>query len=101
MELWEIEARESVRDLVARYNANGDSGRIEQMVELFAEDAVLLIAPSAEYVGRDAIQDHAAVRRATASRRLGRAGGRRLRSPHHMNRLGTRQMALHRRQIRR
>ena len=57
MELWEIEARESVRDLVARYNANGDSGRIEQMVELFAEDAVMLIPPESEYVGREAIRD--------------------------------------------
>ena len=57
MELWEIEARESVRDLVARYNANGDSGRIEQMVELFAEDAVMLIPPEGEYVGREAIRD--------------------------------------------
>jgi hypothetical protein len=39
MELWELVARESIRDLVARYNANGDSGRIDQMVALFAPDA--------------------------------------------------------------
>jgi len=55
MEMWEIEARECIRDLVARYNANGDSGRIEQMMELFAKDAVMLIPPDAEYIGRDAI----------------------------------------------
>jgi uncharacterized protein (TIGR02246 family) len=55
MELWELEARECIRDLVARYNANGDSGRIEQMMELFAEEAVMVIPPN-EYVGRDAIQ---------------------------------------------
>lgn len=40
MELWELVARESARDLIARYNANGDSGRIEQMLEVFAPDAV-------------------------------------------------------------
>jgi 3-phenylpropionate/cinnamic acid dioxygenase small subunit len=39
MELWELIARESIRDLVARYNANGDSGRFEQMLQVFAEDA--------------------------------------------------------------
>jgi SnoaL-like domain len=41
MELWELVARESIRDLVARYNANGDSGRIDQMLALFAPDALL------------------------------------------------------------
>lgn len=41
MELWELMAREGVRDTVARYNANGDSGRFDQMMELFAEDAVM------------------------------------------------------------
>src|SRR5436305_4632163 len=41
MEQWELAARESIRDLVARYNANGDAGRIEQVLTLFAPDAVL------------------------------------------------------------
>jgi len=41
MEHWELVARESIRDLVARYNANGDSGRFDQVVELFAPDAVM------------------------------------------------------------
>ena len=41
VELWELNARESIRDLVARYNANGDSGRFEQVMELFAPDAVM------------------------------------------------------------
>ncbi len=39
MELWELIARESIRDLVARYNANGDSGRFEHMLKVFADDA--------------------------------------------------------------
>ena len=40
MELWELVARESIRDLIARYNANGDSGRFAQVAALFTEDAV-------------------------------------------------------------
>ena len=39
MEIWELVARESVRDLVQRYNANGDSGRFGPLLDLFAEDA--------------------------------------------------------------
>lgn len=41
VELWELQARESIRDLVARYNANGDTGRFEQLLEVFAPDAVM------------------------------------------------------------
>lgn len=41
MEPWELAAREAIRDLVARYNANGDAGRLGPMLELFVEDAVL------------------------------------------------------------
>ena len=68
MELWEIEARECIRDLVARYNANGDSGRIDQMMDLFAEEAVMLIPPGGEYVGRKAIRDFlGSVAKGTAS----------------------------------
>ena len=50
MELWELEAREQIRDLVARYNANGDSGRLDPMLDLFAADAVLSVGES-EYRG--------------------------------------------------
>lgn len=32
-------AREAIRDLVARYNANGDTGRFAQVRQLFAADA--------------------------------------------------------------
>jgi len=44
MEPYELEARESIRDLVARYNANGDAGRFDAMLALFADDAVLELA---------------------------------------------------------
>jgi ketosteroid isomerase-like protein len=41
MEPFELTARECIRDLVARYNANGDAGRFDAMLALFAEDATL------------------------------------------------------------
>lgn len=44
VELWELIARESIRDLVARYNANGDAGRLAQVYELFAPDATMELA---------------------------------------------------------
>ena len=43
MELSELMAREAIRDLIARYNANGDSGRLDQVLPLFAEDATMQI----------------------------------------------------------
>ena len=44
MEVWELIARESIRDLVARYNANADTGRFAQVLELFADDATMEVA---------------------------------------------------------
>jgi hypothetical protein len=55
MELWELVARESIRDCIARYNANGDSGRIAQMVEVFAPDGVME-THGERYEGREAIR---------------------------------------------
>jgi hypothetical protein len=59
MELWELTARESIRDLVARYNASGDAGRFAQVLELFADDAAMEITtPGGDvqrYEGHDAI----------------------------------------------
>jgi len=55
MEPWELAARESIRDLVARYNANGDSGRFDPLIDLFAEDAVMEL-PNGRHEGRAAIR---------------------------------------------
>jgi ketosteroid isomerase-like protein len=41
VDLDELVAREGIRDLVARYNANADAGRFVEVVELFTEDAVI------------------------------------------------------------
>jgi hypothetical protein len=54
MQLWELAAREEIRDVVARYNANGDSGRFAQVVELFAPDAVMDV-DGRRFEGRDGI----------------------------------------------
>ena len=75
MQVWELVARESIRDLVARYNANGDSGRLPQMLSVFAEDAVL------ELVSEDgAVRSHEGVQAISAfftgaSEQLRAAGG--------------------------
>ena len=55
VELWELEARESIRDLVARYNANADSGRFDQVLECFAPDAVMEL-DGRPYRGRQEIR---------------------------------------------
>lgn len=58
MDVSELIARESIRDLVARYNAAGDSGRFDEMVELFWDDATMETAgPAGPEVrrGRDEI----------------------------------------------
>ncbi len=55
MEHWELVARESIRDLVARYNANGDGGRFDPMLELFADEAVLEV-PGQVCRGHDQIR---------------------------------------------
>lgn len=44
MQHFELEAREAIRDLAARYNQYGDAGRIDALLDLFCEDAVLEIA---------------------------------------------------------
>ena len=56
----EAVAREGIRDLVARYNSYGDAGRFEQLLELFAEDAVMVLRVKGRdgedrYEGRSAI----------------------------------------------
>jgi ketosteroid isomerase-like protein len=54
VDLDELIAREAIRDLVARYNANADAGRFAQVVALFTEDAVIEL-PDDRIEGRDAI----------------------------------------------
>jgi len=55
MELWELIARESIRDRIARWNAHGDAGRFDEMVMVLAPDAEFQAAGSDLLHGRDAV----------------------------------------------
>lgn len=55
MELADLLAREGIRDLVARYNAYGDSGLLDRMLALFTDEAVLEVG-DVTYEGTDAIR---------------------------------------------
>src|SRR5436309_2622294 len=57
MELWELAAREGVRDTLARYARCADTGRFADLVQLFAEDGVLEIDGRPPSSGRAAIQE--------------------------------------------
>ncbi|MET0711804.1 MAG: nuclear transport factor 2 family protein [Jiangellaceae bacterium] len=46
MTLDDLLAREGIRDLVSRYNSYGDTGKFEQLFELFADDAVMEVGPA-------------------------------------------------------
>jgi hypothetical protein len=41
--MWELVAREQIRDTLARYNWSGDAGRLEGLAETFCPDGVLEI----------------------------------------------------------
>jgi hypothetical protein len=56
MEVWEIDAREQARDLVARYNACGDADLLDEMVALFARDAVMDVGAWGCHEGIEAIR---------------------------------------------
>lgn len=70
MDQWELEAREAVRDLVARYTRAGDRGRSAELAALFADDGVLDVGDhGGRWIGRNEISaqlDAVANRVATA-----------------------------------
>jgi hypothetical protein len=55
MELWELSARERIRDTLARYNWSGDAMRLPDLAESFCEDGELELRGGASLQGRDAI----------------------------------------------
>lgn len=55
MELWELVARERIRDSLALYNWSGDAFRLGELVQAFSEDGQLEIRGSAPLQGRPAI----------------------------------------------
>jgi hypothetical protein len=55
VEIWELTAREQIRDTLARYNWSGDGGRLDGLAETFCTDGVLEIRGGAELRGRSEI----------------------------------------------
>lgn len=55
MEIWELVARELIRDTLARYNWSGDALRLEELATAFCQDGELELRSGAQVRGRDAI----------------------------------------------
>ncbi|MDY6995112.1 MAG: nuclear transport factor 2 family protein [Actinomycetota bacterium] len=55
MQQWELEARELIRDTLARYTWSGDSGRLDELAAAFCADGVLEIRGQQPLSGRAAI----------------------------------------------
>ncbi len=57
MEIWELVARERIRDTLALYNWSGDAGRIEDLTQSFCPDGELEVRGTATATGRGAIAE--------------------------------------------
>jgi SnoaL-like domain len=55
VEMWELVAREQIRDTLARYNWSGDAGRLDGLAETFCADGVLEVRGLAPLRGRSEI----------------------------------------------
>jgi SnoaL-like domain len=55
MELWELGARERIRDTLARYNWSGDALRLDELAETFCEDGELELRGTEPVRGRAAV----------------------------------------------
>ncbi len=55
MEMWELFARELIRDTLARYNWSGDAGDVDGLAETFCANGVLEIRGIEPLRGRSAI----------------------------------------------
>jgi hypothetical protein len=55
VEMWELVAREQIRDTLARYNWSGDAGRVDGLAETFCADGVLEIRGLRPLRGRSEI----------------------------------------------
>jgi hypothetical protein len=55
MELWELAARERIRDTLARYNWSGDALRLDEFAETFCDEGALELRGSEPVRGRAAI----------------------------------------------
>jgi SnoaL-like protein len=55
MELWELTARERIRDTLARYNWSGDALRLDELARTFCDDGELELRGAEPVRGRVAI----------------------------------------------
>lgn len=55
MDIWELVARERIRDTLARYNWSGDAGRLDDLADTFCVDGVLEIRGGQPLLGRSEI----------------------------------------------
>lgn len=55
MEIWELVAREQIRDTLARYNWSGDAGLVDDLAATFCSDGVLEIRGRQSLHGRTEI----------------------------------------------
>lgn len=55
MELWELSARERIRDTLARYTWSGDAMRLTELAETFCDDGVLELRGGQPIPGRAGI----------------------------------------------
>ncbi len=57
MDLQALLAREAIRDLVARYNIDGDAGQFDKQIDLFTEDGWIEIPGARRYEGRERLRE--------------------------------------------
>jgi SnoaL-like protein len=55
VEMWELVAREQIRDTLARYNWSGDAGRVDALAETFCAEGLLEIRGRPPLRGRSEI----------------------------------------------
>jgi len=55
MDLWELVARERIRDALARYSWSGDAARLDDLAQCFCEDGELELRGGEPVRGRAAI----------------------------------------------
>jgi hypothetical protein len=75
MELWELVARERIRDSLAQYNWSGDALRLDELAAAFCADGTLEVRGGEPFHGRDAIVGYLGGVVQTAD---GVSGGRRI-----------------------